>query len=114
MFCSAIPTLTNRFGYLPRKGFNLVEETESLTTAHPRGSCSANAMSVCENASRQSNNSAVELVATSALVVELIPTPRCHPDSLGPIRSLRVSVALSSVRHGARRAYSLRRIPPYP
>jgi hypothetical protein len=54
MFCSAMPTFTKRPAKRVLKFFSLVEETESFTTAHTRGSASANASSVCEYASRQS------------------------------------------------------------
>src|SRR5215469_16415821 len=56
MFCSAMPTLTNREGYFPMKSFIFAEESESLITTHTRVSCSAISSKALAYAFRQSNN----------------------------------------------------------
>src|SRR5215472_12521511 len=56
MFCSAMPTLTNREGYFDLKSFILAEESESLITTHTRESCSAISSRAFAYASRQSNS----------------------------------------------------------
>src|SRR5215831_154166 len=57
IFCSAIPTFTNRVGNRLRKFPNFEEPTESLTTATILGSRSACSSSVLTNSSLQSKRS---------------------------------------------------------
>src|ERR1039458_4387294 len=83
IFCSAIPTFTNRLGNLPLNAFSFVEPTESFTTAQTRSSTAAISASVDTNASRQSNVAA--FFATSTLIARPSSIHRLRPPVVHPL-----------------------------